>query len=310
MSEPWAAENELTAEQARQLIEGQFPELSPATVVPFRRGWDNVAFRVNDDWVFRFPRRQLGAECMESEIKVLPKIAAAMPVPIPNPEFIGRPTPGYPWPFAGYRFLRGTTACAASRTDEQRSAAATTLATFLRRLHSLPLADLIQNGALPDLYGRLDLARRIPQTRQRLEEIRKAGLLQDVTRLEHLIGKTQSRFGDANFASGPASVLLHGDLYVRHLLVDDTGELCGVIDWGDVHYGVPANDLMIAHSFLPPAAHLTFREAYGPIDDETWQLARFRALNHATVLLLYAASVSDETLLRAALTSMRYLQAG
>lgn len=246
---------------------------------------------------------------MASEIKVLPQIAAVMSLPIPNPEFIGEPARGYRWPFAGYRRLPGKTACAASLTDEQRSAMAKPLATFLRTLHSVPFEELVRAEAPPDMYGRLDLAKRIPQTRQRLEQIRENGLLQGTERLDRIIAETEVRFGDTKFESGPDSVLLHGDLYVRHLLVDDVGQLCGVIDWGDVHYGVPANDLMIAHSFLPPGSHEAFREAYGPIDDDTWQLARFRALNHTTAVLPYAASVSDETLLREARNTMCYLSA-
>ena len=309
MSEPWAAEDELTAEQGQRLIEEQFPELSPATVVHFSRGWDNVAFRVNDEWVFRFPRRQLGADCMANEINVLPKIATSLPLPIPNPEFIGQPTPGYRWPFSGYRLLAGHTACSANLTDEQRAATAAPLARFLRHLHSLPLAELIRSGLGPDPIGRLDLAKRIPETRQRLEEIRANGLWPDVAPLVHIVAAIEARFGVARIESGSSAVLLHGDLYIRHLLVDDTGGLCGVIDWGDVHFGAPANDLMIAHSFLPPAAHRTFREAYGPIDDDAWQLARFRALTHTSIVLLYAASVSDEPLLRAAHNSLRYLGA-
>ena len=45
-----------------------------------------------------------------------------------------------------------------------------------------------------------------------------------------------------------------GDLYVRHLLLNELCELTGVIDWGDVHLGDPAVDLMIAYSFLPLSA--------------------------------------------------------
>ena len=51
---------------------------------------------------------------------------------------------------------------------------------------------------------------------------------------------------------------VHGDLYARHLLLDDHKKLCGVIDWGDVHLGDRALDLSIAYSFLPAEARLCF----------------------------------------------------
>ena len=38
-------------------------------------------------------------------------------------------------------------------------------------------------------------------------------------------------------------VLVHGDFYSRHVLVDETGGMAGVIDFGDLHVGHPAVDL-------------------------------------------------------------------
>ena len=75
------------------------------------------------------------------------------------------------------------------------------------------------------------------------------------------------------------------DLYARHLLVDDDGGLASVIDWGDVHLGDRAVDLAIAHTFLPPVVHEAFRNAYGPVDDTTWSIARLRALWHTLTVL-------------------------
>lgn len=307
MTDAWAAERELTAEQAKALIDEQFPELSPSRVVPISRGWDNAAFRVNDDLVFRFPRRQLGAACMENEINVLPSIADTLTLPIPKPLFVGKPSGDYPWSFAGYRFLLGETACSRSLTDGQRAEMAQALAAFLQRLHSVSREQACSFGTMPDIYGRLDLATRIPQTRARLQQIQEAGLVEDVGPLMRIVDQTEARFGLKQFASGPDSVLLHGDLYIRHLLIDEGGALCGVIDWGDVHYGVPATDLMIAHTFLPPQAHQAFRKGYGLIDEDTWQLSRFRALNHTTATLPYAASVEDDNLLRETRQAVAYL---
>lgn len=45
---------------------------------------------------------------------------------------------------------------------------------------------------------------------------------------------------------GPLAVC-HGDLHVRHLLVDRDGSATGVIDWGDLCLADPAVDLSIAY---------------------------------------------------------------
>jgi aminoglycoside phosphotransferase (APT) family kinase protein len=92
--------------------------------------------------------------------------------------------------------------------------------------------------------------------------------------------------------SGPVC-WVHGDLYARHLLVDESHRISGIIDWGDVHLGDPALDLSIAFSFLPPSGRDVFRNKYGTIDDATWDRARFRALHYGIALLTYGGTVGD-----------------
>ena len=109
----------------------------------------------------------------------------------------------------------------------------------------------------------------------------------------------------AGLRRGTRLVLAHGDLYVRHLLVDDAACLAGVIDWGDLHRGDPAVDLSVAWSFLPPEARDSFRKAYGPIEESTWRLARLRALHYGVILLEYARGIGDARLFREGRTILR-----
>ena len=67
-----------------------------------------------------------------------------------------------------------------------------------------------------------------------------------------------------------------------------------------MHLGDVALDLSLAHTFLPHSAHEKFRRAYGPIDDMTWQLARFRALHYGLILSLYAHQTNDADMRREA----------
>jgi aminoglycoside phosphotransferase (APT) family kinase protein len=300
MSQPWSAEFAVSDALARSLIEAQFPQLAPVNMESFGAGWDNSAFRVNGMYVFRFPRRQVAVPWLEVESRVLPVLAGRLSLPVPNPTFVGRPTDAYPWPFAGYPLLPGRTACAAALDDNQRAAAAGPLARFLAALHAVPAAGC---GAGPDMLARLDLARRLPQARERLEVAARGGLVADSRPFTRILDTAPGSY------TPRADTLVHGDLYVRHLLVDADNQLAGVIDWGDVHLGDPAADLIIAHSFLPPAAQDAFRRAYGPIDDISWRVARLRALWHTIAVLLYGADTGDNDLRREAELSLRYLAA-
>jgi hypothetical protein len=65
--------------------------------------------------------------------------------------------------------------------------------------------------------------------------------------------------------------------------------------------------LAIAHSFLPPTAHAPFRQAYGPVDAGTWQVARLRALWHSPTVVVYGDEVGDGDLVREGRVALGYL---
>jgi aminoglycoside phosphotransferase (APT) family kinase protein len=104
--------------------------------------------------------------------------------------------------------------------------------------------------------------------------------------------------------------LVHGDLYSRHLILDDDSKLTGIIDWGDVHIGDRATDLMIAFTILPPNARRAFFEIYGEVHPLTLELARFRAVNHGLNVVHYAHQVNDVDLLRETIHGMNFVISG
>lgn len=291
---PWTAERTVSPELARSLVEDRFPELRPVRVEPLSEGWDNVAYLVNGDLVFRFPRRAIAVDLLRTEAALLPLIAPYLPLGIPVPLFFGEADDRFPWPFSGYRLIPGRTACRADLDIGQRTRAAAWLGRFLRALHSVPVDRATPAGAGPDTLDRMNVDKRRPLILERLDTLRAKGLLDDDRPWRELAEDMPAGLP----AEGPR--LVHGDFYVRHILVDELGLPCGVIDWGDVHLGDPALDLSIGHSFLPPPARDAFREAYGPISEGAWRKARFRALFYAVVLLLYGSDVSDAALVREA----------
>ncbi len=101
--------------------------------------------------------------------------------------------------------------------------------------------------------------------------------------------------------------LVHGDLYARHVLLDARARPCGVIDWGDMHLGDSAIDIAIAHLMLPARAHAAFRTAYGPIDERTWNAARYRAIYHAILELDYGTRAQDGRMRAIGATALRLL---
>jgi aminoglycoside phosphotransferase (APT) family kinase protein len=305
MGDPWSAERVVDDAMARALVESQFPDLAPARVEPFGVGWDNTAYLVGGEWVFRFPRRPIAVALIEREAKLLPALASAVPLPMPVPKYVGAPSISYPWPFVGYRRLAGRTACSAHLSDGQRAALAEPLARFLRALHAFPVREASELGAPGDELGRTDLETRIPKARACLVELEGLGLLDRFAArdLEEVLERGE------RIVVGSDVALVHGDLYSRHVLVDAEGRAAGIIDWGDVHLGHRAVDLGVAHIFLPPAAREPFRRAYGSVDEASWALARLRALYHSANVARYAHRIEDVDLLREARTALGWLAA-
>jgi aminoglycoside phosphotransferase (APT) family kinase protein len=256
-------------------------------------GWDNTAYLVNDTYVVRFPRRQVAVPLIAAEAQLLPLIAAHVKAPVPQPVLLGQPSASYPWPFLGHRLLPGQTACRVDLDEPARARMALALGSFLRDLHGIPAEQAAARGAVGDVIGRLEPPRKVSEAREFLGAIADADL--PVARAE--VGAALERATDLSRTDETA--LVHGDLYVRHILVDDHLGFAGVIDWGDVHLGHPALDLAIGFGFVPPTARDDFFAAYArPVPPATLALARFRALYSALAILHYGRAQSDLDLVR------------
>jgi aminoglycoside phosphotransferase (APT) family kinase protein len=281
--EPWQADWNVDADLAKKLIDAQFPQFSAQRIQPLGEGWDNAAFSVGDA-VFRFPRRKDTVELLEHECVILPQLGR-LPLAVPQPTWIGRPTEEFPSLFVGYPRLVGESA--EGLDDSLRADCAEPLGRFLAALHAMAPPP----GLPGDQLGRLDVAARSAGARQRALRL----------------GVVVDRWLDVPPPSlGRERVVVHGDLYTRHLLVH-AGVLSGVLDWGDVHLGDRAVDLSVAWSFLPPGARPHFCRAYGRIDDESWRLAHFRALTHTLAVAVYADGIGDHRLGAEARRALGYL---
>lgn len=301
MAHPWTPEQTIEPPLALQLIQEQFPELEPKKIRLLGAGWDNTAFTLDEEFIFRFPRREIALPLLEAEWCALPKLAPRLPLPIPVPEWRGAPTSQFPWPFIGYRMISGFTACYANLSEEERASLAVSIAHFLKALHSTPIS-LISDCTIPaDNRSRIDGAWLTEKLQKSFEELSLLGLLENRRRLEETVDSLQ------HYRAPLSSFVVHGDFYVRHLLVDKNHELVGVIDWGDIHLGDPAIDLAIAHSFLPVHAHDAFKKTYGEISEETWALAKLRALHSSTMIVLFGHHSRDPDILREGLRALNLL---
>ena len=194
-------------------------------------GGDHLVLIVNDDeYAFRFPRE--GVHDLRFEIEVLRQLRYRSPVAVPAYDYVD-PTGR----FAGYRFIDGQ---ALTRTEFVKLGMASqidvldTAAAFLVALHDLPQAEVGWSGSWPRTwtaaqYADRGLSERLPSI------IRHAPQLAD---------RVEAFYYAYRHDSPEHLAIVHGDLVCEHLLINPAGSLVGIIDFGDVALGDPAQDLL------------------------------------------------------------------
>ncbi len=226
-----------TEDECRLVLGAAFPDMAIKSLGYLAEGWDSTVFEVNGTYVFRFPKRAGVDATLRKEIRLLPVLVPVLPVSIPSFEYIAPPSVNYAWHIVGYQKLSGTPADERAWSQGAISAIAPALAAFLRALHDVPVASSVESGA--PLYAPRSWLDQHAELYARVRDAAKphvsldafARFVEDWNRL--LADESRLDF---------APVLIHGDLAMEHVLVDDEDRLSGVIDFGDAMVADPALD--------------------------------------------------------------------
>jgi aminoglycoside phosphotransferase (APT) family kinase protein len=296
----WSAEQVVDEALARSLIAEQFPDLLPAPLRLLGEGWDSTVWLLGDEWVFRFPRRQVVIPGLLRELAVLERIAPLLPVAVPVVLHRGVPTAAFGWPWAGSRFLAGREVAEAAPPDEARIDHGRALGRFLRALHDIDAGSVTADREpLPvDPVRRADMPHRVEGISRRMQALDRLDLWRPPAGLAPVLERA------ADLPPPSRLTLCHGDLHLRHLLVGDDGALSGVIDWIDVCRADPGIDLPLYWGYLPPAGRAAFHEQYGPVDDAALLRARVLAIFLWATLAEYGHDVGMPALRHEALSGL------
>jgi aminoglycoside phosphotransferase (APT) family kinase protein len=296
----WKPELVVDEELARALIGDRLPRLRDAPLRLLGEGWDSTVWLAGDEWLFRFPRREVVVAGFLREVEVVPRLAPALPLPVPVAEVRGEPDGRFRWPWAGFRLLPGRELAEAGAGDAARVRHGRALGRFLRALHDVdPRTATVGGELLPvDPVRRADMPFRVTRTEEALGRLAELGLWRPPPALAVLLDSARGLPDPAEL------VVCHGDLHLRHLLVSDGGDLAGVIDWIDVCRADAAIDLLLYWGYLTPAGREAFHEEYGPVDDARLLRARVTTVSIWSALAEYAHDVGMERLGREVVTGL------
>ena len=157
---------------------------APSTARNIDVGYDFEVAIVDEEWVFRFPRRREVETALEREIALLPVLLRVLPVEVPRFEHVSEQPL-----FVGYRLIRG-----APLVDEDGDG----VHAFLEALHAVDVSELsLERRDWREAY------------REQCAEFERLVLpLVD----DHLQARAVELFGEVDMLVGFEPTLLHADL--------------------------------------------------------------------------------------------------
>lgn len=265
-------ESGLTADLVRQLLRKQHPDLAERPLRLSARGWDNELWRLGDDLAVRLPWQTETADALLlKEHTWLPVLAPLLPLPVPVPQRLGRPSEQFPRSWIVTTWVPGVPADR-SPARSGRSPAES-LAAFMAALHQpAPAGAPAGRGRAGPLT---QVAEEVTRGLDHIKELcARAGAEPGSIPDPDVIRSIWDEAAAAPEWEGPP-LWLHGDLHPANVLTRN-GSFCGVIDFGDLCAGDPALDLAACWILLPDSESIAcFRHTYRVAPhDARWRRAR------------------------------------
>jgi aminoglycoside phosphotransferase (APT) family kinase protein len=269
-----SAEIEVNATLVEQLVREQHPDLINDVVTEMSSGFDNSIWRLGEDLVVRVPRRLVAVPLIESEQRWLPELAPLLPLSIPTPVRVGRPSDLFPWPWTIARWIEGAPGNVV--TDSVLGASAARLGGFFRALHRDAPVDAPTNP-----FRGVPLSAQDGNFCSRFEDV---GTMVDRNAVQEM---WQASLAAPSWPGSPRWI--HGDPHTANLIFRDD-ILVGVIDFGDMCAGDPATDLAGGFLSLPFESIDGFIHAYGAVDGATIQRTLGWAIHFGLMFILLGES--------------------
>lgn len=220
-------------------------------------GADSLVLKINDEWIFRFPRETGSIQKMKDRLNFLIDFAPESTLQLPAPEYIGDDYIAYkkiPGNLLGPEAIKTL-----HEKDRQRIAAQ--LGLFLKTLHTF-------NSDNHNFQPGYHIMR--PEDYEAApKELRKFLTPEEFEELE--ARHKTIRENPDNFVN-PTSII-HGDFNFNNILWnEESKDITGVIDWAEAGQGIPAMDFIGIADFNDPKNDNFLREILAAYGDENESL--------------------------------------
>lgn len=223
-------------ETGKKAIIDRYPELMNSQFKSDNSGWTNFAIKVDNKYLFRFPRNEEAFAAINKEYKILDVLNKKLPSNIKVPNYIYRNLSDN-HPFVGYEMIQGdflTGDVFGSLNETKKENLLNNMVTFLNILHLIGYKELGLEPTNPIEWYK-DLFNRVQNICFKYFD-------------DNLKEKTIQLFNmffEDETMHNYEPTLVHGDLSEDHIIITSDG--VGIIDFGDLMVFDPAYDLIWAY---------------------------------------------------------------
>jgi aminoglycoside phosphotransferase (APT) family kinase protein len=273
--------------EARERVTAAFPQLEAKTVTPIGDGWTVDTYDVDGEWIVQFPRSDYAADRLRSQMRVLPELAAELSAMVPAPVYTNMEIPAMAYHrLAGLPLDRAPDGLWPER-----------LGRFLYDLHLMPPEYVERRGRNASAV-RVELAEELAEHRTSVLPLLEPD---EATRF----GERFTAFIDREDCWRFSACLVHGDIGPEHVLVSDTGDLVGVLDWEELDVGDPVSDFAWLLHARPDDGERVLG-AYGGAPDQTFaERAAFRFFLMPFHEVMYGLQIDDPTFVASGIAGIR-----
>lgn len=211
---------------ARVLIFKHFSDLKINEIKKIGEGTGNIAYEVNTDLIFRFPKSQENQKQLEKEIslqKLLKKYSS-----LPFPSFIFLPEDHS---FVGYKKLPGTQLLFIHNEFKAWDSFSQQIGHFLSKLHTVPVKEINELDLSTENKSLKDWQDHSKSFYEKTKYLIPEYYFPNIDKFFHFTPRY--KVGDL--------VLCHNDLGIEHILISEN-KITGIIDWGGAALTDPACD--------------------------------------------------------------------
>lgn len=271
--QPEAPDPVLSNEQVLALARQHIPEIHQVTAID-ETGGEARTYLLDEAYLLKTqrPHKLRPRTSLKKEVLFLQQLAEVQGLHVPR--VIGY---GHPEPQVEYTLMTRMPGIAfrhAKLDDERRTQALKGLGRMLRKIHSIPQESLRESNLFFGDQSPVDVRWRMGSLFDDLTEmIHKDGKLWNHPLAPEIIGRKLMQ----TLPSHKHIVALHSNPGPEHTFVDAaTGELTGIIDFGDAYFSHPVHDLRRYRAPKDRAAVLSGYLEEGPVDDDfmaAWRVA-------------------------------------